>query len=152
MPLLVVVGPARWVGRVFGLLQPFLELPVEQAALLGLRGHPLAEALFAIGGPREQLVEGVAQALALALTGWRLMRDDRAQLAVQGQRGLTARAGDGEGLARHDRIVPELRQRAGVASYNRDRPWPIWRTSSPGRGAATGPFTTAAGATSISIT
>src|SRR2546422_11460311 len=52
--LLEVEGPPRGIGGVLRLLQAFLELPVEQLALLGLRFHLLAEARLALGGFRPE--------------------------------------------------------------------------------------------------
>src|SRR5215475_1071005 len=116
--LVVVVGAAGRIRRVLRLLEPLLELAVEKTALLGLRLDPLAEALLALGRLRDELFEGVPQALALALSRRGLVGDHRAQLAVEGERGLAAGADHGETLARHARIVPELAQRRGSSPYN----------------------------------
>src|SRR5262245_10004159 len=130
--LVVVVGAAGRIRRVLRLLEPLLELAVEKTALLGLRLDPLAEALLALGRLRDELFEGVPQALALALSRRGLVGDHRAQLAVEGERGLAAGADHGETLARHARIVPELAQRRGVEPVQ-CRPWPVGLLAADGR-------------------
>src|SRR6185436_3113882 len=79
-----------------------LELAVEQLVPVLLGFHLLLEALLALGGLLLDDVERAAEVLRGALHGWGIVRDDGAELGVDGERGLTAGAGDGEGLHGRD--------------------------------------------------
>src|SRR5947209_5047621 len=81
--LLVIERSLRRRGVVLGLLQPLLELAVEKLALLSLGAELLLEALLALGGLGAKLVE------------------DGAELRVQRELSLAARALDGERRSGH---------------------------------------------------
>src|SRR5262249_22298065 len=103
----VVVGPARWVRRVLGLLQALLELAIQQLPLLRFGLHLLAKALLALGRLGDELAEGVPEALRLA-PKWRLFVGDHGlQLGIEGELGVTAGAGDGETRCSHERHCTE---------------------------------------------
>src|SRR5256712_4335566 len=99
--LLVIERSLRRRGVVLGLLQPLLELAVEKLALLSLGAELLLEALLALGGLGAKLVERGAEIVDRARRRWRLVRDEGAELRVQRELGLAARALDGERRSGH---------------------------------------------------
>src|SRR3989442_5437822 len=103
--LLEVEGPPWGIGRVLRLLEAFLELPIEDLALLGLRLHLLTEARLALGGFRAERAQRLAEIGDRALRRRRLVRDDGTQLDVDRQLAVAARAHDGEGCVRHGAIT-----------------------------------------------
>src|SRR5882672_519424 len=98
-PSFKIEGSARGVGRILGFLEAFLELSVEQLALLGLGLHLLAEAFFALRRLRPQRVERGAEVLGRAGRGRGLVGDHGLQLGIDGELALAARTGDHERLA-----------------------------------------------------
>src|SRR2546429_7727308 len=94
--LLEVEGPPRGIGGVLRLLQAFLELPVEQLALLGLRFHLLAEARLALGGFRPERAQRRAKVGDGALGRRRLGRRDGAPLGGRRPRAGAPRAPERE--------------------------------------------------------
>src|SRR3989338_7227202 len=96
--LLVVEGTLGRVLRVFRLLQPLLELSVEQLALLPLGLHALLEALLDLGGARAELVEGRAEVVDRALRWGRLVADHGRELRIERELGLAAGTLDAERL------------------------------------------------------
>src|SRR6266849_4731286 len=105
--LVEVEGTPRGIGRVLRLLQAFLEFPIEHLALLGLRLHLLAEAGLALGGLRAQRAQRRAEVGHRALRRRRLVGDDGAQLGVDRELAVAARAHEREGavVVRHDVIT-----------------------------------------------
>src|SRR6267143_4109068 len=125
--LFVIEGTLRRVGRVLRLLEPLLELAVEELALLALCFHALLEPLLDLSGARAQLVERGAEIGDRARRRRRLVRDEGAQLGVERELGLAAGALDGEGFLRH---APNLTARLEAVKRPRRRrcapPRPIW--------------------------
>src|SRR5204862_1956791 len=117
--LLEVEGPPRGIRRVLRLLQAFLELPIEQLALLGLRFHLLAEARLALGRFRPERAQRRAKVSDGALGRRRLVRDDGAQLGIDRQLAVAARAHDRErGIGLRAITVARV-ERVCTSSYTR---------------------------------
>ena len=94
--LLVVERSLRRVGVVLGLLQAFLELAVEQLALLAFGPQLLPEALLALGRLGAEHVEGGAEIVDRSRGRRRLVGDDGPELGVDRELGLAARTLDRE--------------------------------------------------------
>src|SRR5262249_48426684 len=149
--MLVVVE--RSLGRtriVLGPLEAFLELAVEELALLTLRAELLLEALLALGGPGAKLVEGGAQVVHRSRRRRWHVGDDGFELGVERQLGLAAGALDGERRVRHGAklaVGPQGRQ-----AVRQCRRWAISPTSFPGLAAGTTPSRNVGAATSTTTT
>src|SRR6266850_5099924 len=111
-PSFMIEGSPGRVGGVLGLLETFLELPVEQLALLSLRLHLLSKAFFTLGGLRPQRVERGPQILGRAGRRRRLVRDHRFQLGIDGELALTARTRDDKRHGGQATVAPRRRQLA----------------------------------------
>src|SRR5262245_7146981 len=113
----VVEGPPGRVGRVLGLLEPFLELAVEQLALLPLRLQLLAEAGLPLGGAGVERADGGAEIGHAPLARRVLVGDDSAQLGIDREFSLAAREGDDEADVSNDVLTVE-----GGARRRKTRP------------------------------
>jgi len=93
----LALDPAtRRVRRVLGLLEPFLELAIEELALVRLRRPRLAKPLLALGGLGAQRAERRVEVGHRALARRLLVGNDRLDLGVNRQLCLTAGALDRE--------------------------------------------------------
>src|SRR5262245_8647294 len=110
--LLEVERPPRGAGVVLGFLEPLLELPVEELALLGLRLHLLPEALLALRGLAIERAEGGAEVGHGALARRLLVGDHGAELRIDGQLAFAAGADDGERRRSHSVFTLAGRHRA----------------------------------------
>src|SRR5262245_6109935 len=100
--MLVVVERSPRRGRVvLGLLEAFLELPVEHLGLLGLGLHLLPEALLALRRPRVEGSQRRAQIGQGPLARRLLVGDDDLELGIDRQFGFAARAGNNERRRSH---------------------------------------------------
>src|SRR5262245_18596754 len=148
--LLVVVQSLGRTGIVLGPLEAFLELPVEQLALLALGPELLLEALLPLGGLAAELVERGAQIVDGPRRGRRLVRDHGAKLRIERELGLAARALDGERRVRHGATLAARPQ--GRQAVRQCRRCPISPTSFPGRAVGTTPFRNVGAGTSTTTT
>src|SRR4029434_5449222 len=144
--LLVVVRSFGRPGIVLGLLEAFLEFPVEELALLALGPELLLEALLPLGGLGAKLVERGAQIVDGARRGRCLVRDDGSKLRVERELGLAARALDGERRVRHGATLAARPQ--GRQAVRQCRRGPTSPTSFPGPVVGTTPSRNVGGGTS----
>src|SRR5262245_54527901 len=149
--MLFVVERSPWrPGIVLGPLEAFLELPVQQLALVAFGAQLLLEALLALGGSGPKLVECGAQIVNGPRRRRWDVRDHGSKLRVERELGLAARTLDRERRVRHGATLAARPQRR--QAVRQCRRCPISPTSFPGPAVGTTPFRNVGGATSITIT